>query len=51
MEHMVSAGISLVHPAGAVTDTVQARECARTIAASKPLPVKSRPVRLPSKGR
>jgi hypothetical protein len=30
------AGISPVHPAGAVTDTVQARECARTIAAWKP---------------
>jgi hypothetical protein len=28
-----------------VTDTVQARECARTIAAWKPLPVKPRLVR------
>jgi hypothetical protein len=34
-----------------VTDNVQARECARTIAAWKPLPVKTRLARLLSKGR
>ena len=34
-----------------VTDTAQAQECARTIAAWKPLPVKPRLVRLPEKGR
>jgi hypothetical protein len=34
-----------------VTDMVEARECARAIAAWKPLPVKPRLVRLPDKGR
>jgi hypothetical protein len=34
-----------------VTDNAQARECARTIAAWKPLPVKPRLVRLPGKRR
>jgi hypothetical protein len=33
-----------------VTDNAEARECARTIAASKPLPVPLRRVRLPGKG-
>jgi hypothetical protein len=33
-----------------ITDNAEARECARTIAAWKPLPVKRRPVRLPDKG-
>jgi hypothetical protein len=34
-----------------VTDNAQARECARTIAAWKPLPVETRLARLQSKGR
>jgi hypothetical protein len=34
-----------------VTDNTQARECARTIAAWEPLPVKPQLVRLPGKGR
>ena len=34
-----------------VTDNAQARECARTIAAWKPLPVEARLARLQSKGR
>jgi hypothetical protein len=34
-----------------VADMTEARECARAIAAWKPLPVKPGPVRLPSKGR
>jgi hypothetical protein len=34
-----------------VTDLVEARECARTIAAWKPLPAKPRVVRLPGKRR
>jgi hypothetical protein len=34
-----------------VTDNAQALECARTIAAWKPLPLKTRLARLPSKGR
>ena len=33
-----------------VTDNAEARECARTIAGRKPLPVKPRLVRLPGKG-
>jgi hypothetical protein len=47
----LSATVELRRLFPGVTDTAQARECARTIAAWKPLPVKSRPVRLPSKGR
>jgi hypothetical protein len=46
-----SATVELRRLFPGVTDTVQARECARTIAAWKPLPVKSRPVRLTTKGR
>jgi hypothetical protein len=34
-----------------VTDMVEARECARTIAAWQPPPAKPGPVRLPGKGR
>jgi hypothetical protein len=34
-----------------VTDNAQARECARTIAAWKPLPVETRLARFQSKGR
>jgi hypothetical protein len=34
-----------------ITDNAMARECARTIAAWKPLPVKPRLVRLPGKRR
>ena len=33
------------------TDNAEARECARTIAAWKPLPAKPRLARLPGKGR
>ena len=46
-----AAAIELRRLFPGVTDTAQARECARTIAAWKPLPVKSRRVRSPSKGR
>jgi hypothetical protein len=34
-----------------ITDNAEARECARTIAGWKPLPVPQRPVRLLGKGR
>lgn len=46
-----SAAVELRRLFAGVTDTARARECARIIAACKPLPVKPRLVRLPSKGR
>jgi hypothetical protein len=47
----LSAAVELRRLFSGVTDNAQARECARTIAAWKPLPVKPRLVRLPGKGR
>ena len=44
-----AAAVELRRLFPAITDNGQARECARTIAAWKPLPVKPRPVRLPGK--
>jgi hypothetical protein len=41
----LSAAVELRRLFPGVTDTAQARECARTIAAWKPLPVKTRLVR------
>ena len=41
----LSAAIELRRLFPAITDTAQARECARTIAGWKPLPVAPRPVR------
>jgi hypothetical protein len=48
-----SAAVELRRLFPGITSTTQARECARTIAGWKPLPVSLRPVRLrrPSKGR
>jgi hypothetical protein len=46
-----AAAIELRRLFPGVTDNTQARECARTIAGWKPLPVKPRMVRLPSKQR
>ena len=45
----LSAAMELRRLFPAVTDSVQARECARTIAGWKPLP--ARPVRLPRRRR
>jgi hypothetical protein len=47
----LSAAIELRRLFPGITDNVLARECARTIADWKPLPVKPRLVRLPGKGR
>jgi hypothetical protein len=47
----LSAAVELRRLFPGVTDYAQARECARAIAAWKPLPVKPRLVRPPSKGR
>jgi hypothetical protein len=47
----LSAAVELRRLFPGVTDTAQARECSRTIAAWKPLPVRPRPVRLPGEGR
>jgi hypothetical protein len=47
----LSAAVELRRLFPGVTDTAQARECARTIAGWKPLPVKPRLVKLPGKGR
>jgi hypothetical protein len=41
----LSAAVELRRLFPAITDTAQARECARTIAGWKPLPVAPRPVR------
>jgi hypothetical protein len=41
----LSAAIELRRLFPGITDTAQARECARTIAGWKPLPVAPRPVR------
>jgi hypothetical protein len=48
-----SAAVELRRLFPGITSTTQARECARTIAGWKPLPVSLRPVRLrrPSKGQ
>jgi hypothetical protein len=46
-----SAAVELRRLFPGVTDNAEARECARTIAAWKPLPAKPRPVRLSDKGR
>jgi hypothetical protein len=47
----LSAAVELRRLFPGVTDNAQARECARAIAAWKPLPVKPRLVRLPGKRR
>jgi hypothetical protein len=47
----LSAAVELRRLFPGVTDNAQARECARAIAGWKPLPVKSRLVRLPGKRR
>ena len=47
----LSAAVELRRLFPGVTDNAQARDCARIIAGWKPLPVKPRLVRLPSKGR
>jgi hypothetical protein len=49
----LSAAVELRRLFPSITSTTQARECARTIAGWKPLPVPLRRVRLlrPSKGR
>jgi hypothetical protein len=47
----LSAAVELRRLFPGITDNVQARECARAIAAWKPLPAKPRLVRLPGKGR
>jgi hypothetical protein len=47
----LSAAIELRRLFPGVTDMVEARECARTIAAWEPLPVQARLVRLPGKRR
>jgi hypothetical protein len=47
----LSAAVELRRLFPGVTDMVEARECARTIAAWEPLPVKARLVRLPGKRR
>jgi hypothetical protein len=47
----LSAAVELRRLFPGVTDMVEARECARTIAAWEPLPTKPRLVRLPNKGR
>ena len=47
----LSAAVELRRLFPGVTDNAQARECARTIAAWKPLPAKRRLVRLPGKRR
>jgi hypothetical protein len=46
-----SAAVELRRLFPAITDNVQARECARTIAGWKPLPVKPRSVRRLHQGR
>jgi hypothetical protein len=46
-----SAAVELRRLFPGVTDNAEARECARTIAAWKPMPAKPRPVRLRGKGR
>ena len=47
----LSAAVELRRLFPGITDNVQARECARAIAAWKPLPAKPRLARLPGKGR
>jgi hypothetical protein len=47
----LSAAVELRRLFPAVTDTAQARACARTIAGWKPLPVPLRTVRQPSPGK
>jgi hypothetical protein len=47
----LSAAVELRRLFPGVTDNAQARECARTIAAWEPLPVKPRLVRLPGAGQ
>jgi hypothetical protein len=47
----LSAAVELRRLFPGVTDNMEARECARAIAAWKPLPPPLRRVRLPGKGR
>jgi hypothetical protein len=47
----LSAAVEVRRLFPGITDIMQARECARTIAGWQPLPVKTRLVRLPGKGR